>query len=152
MPGESKSSQRRIKARERQSLALELRKTGATFDAIAKELDYRSRQAAAFSVNAALKRITQEPAEELRALDIERLDSYLLSLNKRIKDGDTFAINTALSILARRAKLLGLDMPIKQELSGEVFIADKKDISKVPTEVLKATIAEVERNLGIPRN
>lgn len=148
MPGQSRSSPKRIAARERQRLALELRKIGASFDAIAKQLGYRSRQAAAYSVDAALKRITSGPAEELKKLDVERLDGYLLALSTRIKAGDTFAINTALGVLARRAKLLGLDMPIEHKIDGKIEM-ESPDLSAKGKAELEAALAEVERILGV---
>ena len=145
---ESKSSPRRIGAKEKQRLALELRKTGATFETIAKQLGYAGRQGAEKAVAAALRRITEKPAQELKKLDIERLDGYLLALSTRIKVGDTFAINTALAVLGRRAKLLGLDMPIEHKIDGKIEM-ESPDLSAKDKAELEATLAEVEKSLGI---
>ena len=148
MPGESVSSPRRITAREKQRQALELRKAGATFEVIAKQLGYAGRQGAEKAVAAALRRITKKPAQELKKLDIERLDSYLLALSKRIRSGDAFAINTALAVLARRAKLLGLDMPIEHKIDGKIEV-ESPDLTAKGKAELEAALTEVERLLGI---
>lgn len=145
---ESKSSPRRIKARERQRQALELRKKGYTFEAIANKLGYAGKQGPEKAVAAALQRITQKPAEELKKLDLERLDFYLFSLRGKITKGQTLAIQTALAILARRAKLLGLDMPLKLEGEMEHKFKELPDLSNVPDSELDAALAEVERMLG----
>ena len=104
----SPTSSTRLAAVERQGKALALRKGGASYTAIAKALGYRSIQAAYYSVEAALQRILREPGEEVRKLELERLDSMWLSLWDRIRRGDIDAIDAGLRIIDRRAKLLGL--------------------------------------------
>jgi hypothetical protein len=109
MPGESKTSKRRLKARERWLAALELRKKGLTFEAIAEELGYAGRQQAYTAVMKALKETLREPTEELRSLEAERLDAITDALWEDTKRGDTAVIDRILKIMERRAKLLGLD-------------------------------------------
>lgn len=53
-------------------------------------------------------------ADEWRALELDRLDGLQAALRPRIGEGDPKAIDTALRIMERRSKLLGLDMPVKQ--------------------------------------
>lgn len=112
--GESRTSPRRLQAAERQRQALELRKGGVTFNAIAQALGFRSRQAAFESVHAGLRATLQEPADELRILDAERLDGLLLAVWSQARAGSLPHIATALTILARKAKLLGLDVVLPQ--------------------------------------
>lgn len=136
---ESKYSQRRLHAVEKQKAALELRKAGATYDSIAQTVGYASRSGAALAVEAALRKTLQEPADELRVLDIERLNTMLRQVwpfivaptvravpaghgevTMQVWDEAKFhAINTALTILTRKAKLLGLDAPEKREVTGK---------------------------------
>jgi hypothetical protein len=111
VPGESKSSPRRIAATERQRKALELRKAGASYDQIAKQLGYRGRSGAHKSVMAALKKTLKEPAESVRKLELARLDEMLLALWPQVKVGNHGAIDRALKIMQRRAALQGLDEP-----------------------------------------
>jgi hypothetical protein len=115
---ESRTSPRRIAAVEKQSQALELRKAGATYDSIAQTIGYSSRAGAALAVEAALRKTLQEPADELRKLDLERLNTMLLAIWARARQGSLDDIDMVLKILARKAKLLGLDAPVKQELVG----------------------------------
>ncbi len=148
MPGESKTSPRRIEAKEKQRQALELRKAGATYDGIARQIGYKSKQAAEYAVKAALSRITDPIAAEVLKIDLERLDQWLLAMAPKLRLGDPFTVQIALNIIARRAKLLGLDSPIKVDSKSEVEIKDKRDLSGASEEDLKQALAEVERILG----
>ena len=110
---ESRTSPRRIAATKRQALALDMRLGGATFAQIATALHFRSRQGAQVAVEAALQKTIQAPADEQRRIDIERLDAMLLAVWSRAIERDYKAIEMVLRILDRRAKLLGLDAPVK---------------------------------------
>jgi hypothetical protein len=59
-----------------------------------------------------------EAAEDVRELETQRLDAMLFALRTKIKQGDVRAIDTAIRIADRRAKLLGLDAPTRNELCG----------------------------------
>ena len=113
-----------IRAHERQLQALELRKAGASYEAIAERLGYADRSGAYRAVKAALTLTLREPAEELRSLEAERLDGMLLPLWRRVQAGDEKAIDRALHIMERRARLLGLDAPtrLQGELAGPVRV------------------------------
>ncbi len=110
---ESKTSKRRLKAHEKQLTALGLRKAGKTFEAIAAELGYAGPAGSYKAVMSALKRTLQEPADEVRRLEIERIDAMWEKVWWQIKSGDHKAVNVLLRLMERRAKLLGLDMPKK---------------------------------------
>lgn len=98
-----------INAARRHGQALELRAKGATFDQIAQLLNYSGKGAAHNAVMSELAKVVLAPAEDLVKLEVERLDSYLVPLSGKIKNGDTKAIDTALKVSERRSKLLGLD-------------------------------------------
>lgn len=106
---ESLTSPRRIAAVEKQRQALELRKGGATYAAIAQTMGLRSPQHAHYSISTALKRTLQEPAAQVRALEIERLDTLFLVLWPMVQVGNLKAIDRMLRVMERRAALLGLD-------------------------------------------
>lgn len=55
-------------------------------------------------------------------LDMMRLDALYKALQDKVKRGDPTAINAGVRILDRRAKLLGLDSPVKirTEVAGQV--------------------------------
>ena len=108
----------KVASHERKLRALELRKAAVPYQQIADELGYRSASGAFNAVKAALKATLREPAEELRELELARLDAMLLPLWRRIQRGDEKAIDRALRIMERRARLLGLDAPTRGQLSG----------------------------------
>jgi len=110
-----KSQTRTVKAHDRHLQALELRKAGATYQAIADQLGYASPHGAHAAVASALKATLREPAEALRELELVRLDSALLGIWRRVQSGDYKAIDRLVRIMERRAKLLGLDTPRRTE-------------------------------------
>lgn len=57
---------------------------------------------------------------ELRRADLERLDVMLPNNILMAVAGDKDAVSSVLKIMERRAKLLGLDAPTKQEVTGRV--------------------------------
>jgi hypothetical protein len=106
---EPATSQRRLNAAQKQAEALRLRATGMSFEKIAKELGYRGHQGAHRAVTTGLEKTLREPADELRTLEAERLDRMLEGIWEKAINGGTWQIDRVLSIMDRRAKLLGLD-------------------------------------------
>lgn len=111
--------QPRIETAERQRKAVELRKAGLGYDAIAVECGYRDRSGAYRAVMAALRALVREPAEELRDLEVARLDDMLKGLWVNARKGNVYAIDRVLKIMTRRAELLGLDAPKKVKIVQE---------------------------------
>jgi hypothetical protein len=102
-----------IDIEDRRAKALELRKGGSSYRAIAKKLN--TDVATAYKdVDVALKSLVQmntASATELREIELERLDAMLLSISDNLKSGHLGAIDRALRIMERRARLIGLDAP-----------------------------------------
>ena len=117
--GEQKASPRRIASAEKQRQALELRKAGASYDQIAEKLGWRGRSGAFNAVMRALRKTIQEPADDVRKLEVERLDALLLALWPQARQGNQGAVDRVLRVMERRSKLLGLDAPTKQQVTGE---------------------------------
>lgn len=112
---------RNIKNELRDAQALELRKAGASFDQIAKQLGYAHKSGAHHSVMRALKAslsLRNDSAAELRELMLARLDAYRLGIYRAATSGSPRAVEVALKIEERTAMLLGLDAPKRAELSG----------------------------------
>lgn len=108
----SPTNPRRLKARERKQEALSLRMSGVTFEQIGQRLGI-TRQAAHKAVTQALADIqkeTNEDAEKLRHLELERLDKMQASIWASVLTGGYGAIDRVLRIMERRAKLIGLDI------------------------------------------
>lgn len=101
--------------RERMARALRLREDGASYDQIAKTTKVSRRQAW-LDVQDALKEVTREPAEEVLKLELARLDMLFLTAMARVReDRNLKAIDTALRIMDRRSRYLGLDKPTTDE-------------------------------------
>lgn len=98
--------------------ALDLRKAGFTYAAIGNRLQVSGEQAR-LDVMAALKQLAEHQdveTAEYRNLELERLDRLQLAIWKQAIDGNLGAIDRLLKISERRARLMGLDAPVKQEI------------------------------------
>lgn len=108
---------REQQARAREARVLELRKSGATFARIAGVVGYADASNAKRAYDRAMKATIQQPADELRALEEERLDSLLLAMWPAAMQGKGYAVEKCLMIMDRRARLLGLDAPARTHLT-----------------------------------
>lgn len=113
-------------------------KVGDVSDAIARHLNY-------------LLDIDRKTLEQERQIDLERMDSWLLALQKRISFGDVRAIEAGLKILERRSRLRGLDAPERQEVrmtvefgSDQELLEEARRLSVPVPDSLKALIAREE--------
>lgn len=122
---------RAIETAERTKQVMDLRRAGASFDTISAQLGI-SKSTAHTAVKRGMKQMLKPAADELRQLEADRLDALQLA-NWRDAMG---AIDTAtgtkptreermaagrfvLSVMDRRAKLLGLDQPQELRLALE---------------------------------
>lgn len=166
---ESKTSPRRIDAAQRRAKALEMRRDGRKFQDIADALGYKSRGAAAQDVQRALALTVSEPAAEVRALELMRLDemwvaaldvlkrSHITVSNGRVieidgqplvDDGPVLqAIDRLLKIQERRAKYLGLDAPTKVEVIDDSTI--DAEIRRLTEELERAAAAQAADAAGV---
>ena len=108
-----------VKALDNQLKALELRKAGVSYQRIADALGYKSASGAHKAVHTALKKTLQEPADELRTLELERMDAALAAIWPSVKQGQYGAIDRYVKLSERRSKLLGLDMPAKLDVTTD---------------------------------
>ena len=97
---------------EKKRQALQLRLEGASYREIARTLGWKDHSSAYAHVQESMQAIVQEPAEELRTLELERLDADYLALAPAARKGDVSSILARLRIMERRAKYTGLDKPI----------------------------------------
>jgi hypothetical protein len=105
-------------AAERRQRALELRIAGASYRQIAAQLKISLGQAYN-DVDDSLKELAilqNRKAERLRDIELARLERLTVALQNKVRVGDTPAIRTMVSIMDRRAKLMGLDLPTKHDL------------------------------------
>lgn len=115
--GKEQASPAAIEVNEKYRRALEMRKAGATFQQIADAEGYADRSGAKRAVMAALDKTLREPAEDVRDIELIRLDEMhgilwekmvYISETENIPDL-TALMNSLLRISDKRSRLLGLD-------------------------------------------
>lgn len=128
---------------EAEAQALDMRRAGVTYDVIGQRLGINPGVAHRY-VSEALRRTLQEPADELRTLEVARLDRLEFAVWARAMSGDQAAVQSVLRISERRAKLLGLDAPVRahvevtdtvtaeiERLAASLALADQTDTTAV---------------------
>jgi hypothetical protein len=98
---------------DREVKVLELRRAGLTWQRISEETGYADASGAYLAYKRAIKRTQQQPADELREQELDRIDRLQLALWPKAMKGDNASVNTIVRLMERRARLLGLDTPIK---------------------------------------
>lgn len=106
------NTRRTIQAKETRDRILELRKQGLTYAAISKEVgvSYDTVSNTISQAMIALSTRTLANAEDLRREDYQKLSLMLEAIWDRVLSGELGAIDRAIRILERRARLMGLDM------------------------------------------
>lgn len=132
-----------VESLELDAKACKLRSRGYSYQQIADELGEGTAQSMYKRVQRSIKRVIQEPAEEVRTFELERLDrmwreveqileaEHIVIQHGKVVYDDTGsplpdhdpkmrAVASLLKIQERRAKLLGLDAATKTQVSGGV--------------------------------
>jgi hypothetical protein len=109
--------------------ALRLRRYGFNYQQIADTpweggtLYHGDRHNARRAIVDARNDTIREAADEVRQFEVERLDMILVGLaDKGLFEGNVQVVNAAMPLMARRAKLLGLDAPTQIESTGDGVI------------------------------
>ena len=124
-----RSSAYRIAMTERRTRALALRRGGMSYRMIADRLrgkdgvpDNYAHTTAYKDVMAMLTEETEhqrELADQIRELELQRLDAMLMGLWNDAQRGNHGAVDRVLRISERRAKLLGLDAPVRTDITSD---------------------------------
>jgi hypothetical protein len=118
----SKAKQAEVAARRAKAIAMKI--AGADWQTIADALGYASRGAAHTDVTRALEANHKAEAEQvdtLRDVETQRLDRLQAAFwSKAVNERDPKAAEVILKCVAARAKLLGVEAPVKTEHSGQV--------------------------------
>lgn len=144
----SQNSPTRIAAAQRHTQALELRLGGATYREIGAALGCSEPRAHQI-ITEELTRLNTERAEtaaEVRRLELERLDALLAGIWPAAQSGDGPAIDRVLSIMGRRARLLGLDVPSKNMVA--LMSGDHASFDEFSDAELTAIIRQGEGSEG----
>ena len=141
----SATSSVHLTALERKVSALALRRKGKTYQEIGDTLGISQQRAHAI-VKEEMKQLDaelREKREEVRSMELDRLDLLQSGVWEKAVEGDTKAIESVLKIMEKRSKLLDLDAPKKVlGLFGEV--TEQETIAKA--RMLGLTIPEVLEN------
>lgn len=111
----SKSSASRLKAAENRQAVLQLRRAGFTYARISEQVGLSAGRCVKI-VNACLAEFATDAAEqveELRRLQLCRIDHALAAISAKISTGHLGAIDRMVRLEERRSRLLGLDAPTR---------------------------------------
>jgi hypothetical protein len=131
---------RSITARQRDLIAVELRKTGMTFDKIAEKMTLADRSAAFKCYQRGMKNTLQESADEHRAIELARLDEIWGPMFEQARGGSRLAVDRCILIMDRRAKYLGLDAPVR--IRQEIITDDMLEKAIADLEAQNAALRE----------
>lgn len=111
---------------------LRLREAGLSYDEIAQRMGLKYRSTPERIIKRALDKREAEAVETVRKLEVARLDRMLDGLTADAKydedgkivsggafDGDPKAVAAAVKLMERRARLLGLDMPVSAQPTAQ---------------------------------
>lgn len=117
----NRTSPAKARRLELQAKALELRRGGDGYEAIAEKMGI-GKSSAHRMVEAAMAGARAQisaSVDELRADELTRLDGMLAKLWPKVTDDpDVAVIDRIIKIGERRAKLLGLDAPVRTAIQG----------------------------------
>lgn len=116
---------------DKEKRVLELKRSGATWDAIAEVVGYANGSGAFKAYKRAMVRTLQQPADELRDAEVDRLDRlqrayWFEAIGDRDNPPQHKSAELILKIINIRADLLGLKAPTK--IQAEVVSYDASGI------------------------
>ncbi len=133
-----------VKTVEKYVKVIDLRKSGLTFEEIAKEVGYKNRSGAKEAFDAAIRYWGTESVKDLRVVENERIEElWRRTYDKLTQSGlqlheELRIMETCLKITESKRKLHGLDAPRQLELSGKDGEEIKTDVGQVLKERLDA--------------
>jgi hypothetical protein len=99
----------------REQEVVKLRRGGLTWDLIGERVGLTP-SGAYNAYERALRRVILEDVNAIRQIETERLDLAQSAIWGKVLQGDNVSIGNLLRIMERRAKLLGLDQPLRQQV------------------------------------
>jgi hypothetical protein len=126
--------------------AIEMRLQGAQWSEIADDLGIDEPQVFGLVEGALLRTraLVADNLDHLRDIESRRLDLYLAALAPACTAGNVAAINTALAVQARRARLLGLDLTPE---AAAVHMEDNRVLIVTP-DSLRQMAGEAMKTIG----
>ena len=114
----AKDTRQQVQTAKKRAEALEYRLKGAGYQQIAEWMKCSPESARRY-VESAIDHIPKEASEKVIDMELTRLDVMLFALDAAVCNGEQTAIQTALRIMERRARYLGLDAATKVESTGK---------------------------------
>ncbi len=113
-----KASQVATAVREREAIVMAAFKRGDNYDSIAAEAGLASRGAVSEIIKRVLARNTVADVEDIRAVELARLDEMFAAIYEAAKAGDLPSQEGALKIMRERRKYLpGLETPQQHQIA-----------------------------------
>jgi hypothetical protein len=140
-----KTSPTRANAIKNRETALDWRRAGPSFERIGEKMGISKVRAHQLVTEAMehTRQVIASGADELRAEEVARLDGMLEKLWPKARRGEVAAVDRVLKIGERRAKLLGIEAPVRIETTGkdgkaiEVSSTQTIDPSKLSSQTLQ---------------
>lgn len=120
---------RKLTIAEKRDKALQLRLTGATYQAIANVMKVNKSTVKRW-IDAAIDGVDKENAAALIRLENERLNAAQRAIWPQVLNGQLGAVDRLVKIMERRARLNGLDAPQRVDLG-----ASDVDLAAVAAEI-----------------
>jgi transcriptional regulator with XRE-family HTH domain len=130
---------------EQQVTAYNLRLTGLSLRAIGEQMGV-SHTTVSDWVKAECRERVLPLADEVRQMEIDRYDAWLVKLNEQIDEGNQVARNVevAVKVSERRARLLGVDAPLQQEIAGTLEHRPTELLDRLALARAKVALEEAE--------
>jgi len=146
----SKTSPEAIERLERDLECVNLRRAGVEWHAIASQLGYADASHAHHRFMALMKAYPREQIDEARQIELERLDRVQLAIWEQcLSEGKNqhWAIDRFLKLSDQRARLLGINAPVRQEIT----VLSESTVDKAIRELQAAMQAQAaEAGLDVP--
>jgi hypothetical protein len=123
---------------------IQLRLAGATWTEIAAAVGYSGPSGAYGAYQRAAKRVIAPKIEELREMELDRLDRLQRGVWASAIGGNVRAVDSVLRIMDRRARLLGLDMPVRLDINAREEIIHEVERLAAELEVADPNIVDAE--------
>ena len=134
---------------DRELAVVELRREGKTWQQIADAVSYATAMGAWKAYQRACQRTLQEPTDEARRIELDRLDALQRTYWEPAVEGNLRAADFVLRVIDRRARILGIDAP--QKIQAEVVNYDgvgsiDAEVDRIARIIEAAELAERERS------
>jgi hypothetical protein len=116
-----------IKAAQKRRTALELRAAGLSYEQIAEQMTSMGMKMSERGVQSLITRtldkmvqVDQKNADQVRQLELARLDQLMAILWPKVRSGDIKAIKEYRGCIDQRARLIGTYAAVKHEFHGKI--------------------------------